>query len=98
MRKKRLTEWDPAEHLETEEDIVLYLDAALALNDPALAAAALGDVARARGMTSVAQKTGLSRESLYRALSPQGNPELSTFMKVADSLGLRLSASIIKPH
>ena len=91
--KAHLTTWDPAQHLETDEDMALYLDAALAENDPSLIAAALGDIARARGMSDIAQKTGLSRESLYRSLSPNGNPELATVLKVADSLGLRLHAS-----
>lgn len=92
--KNTLTTWDPAQHLETEEDMILYLDAALTENDPSLFAAALGDIARARGMTEVSRKTGLSRESLYRALSPNGNPELATILKVANSLGIRLKASV----
>lgn len=82
--------WDAADHLETEEDIAAYLDAVLEDGDPALIAAALGDIARAKGMSKIAKKAGLGRESLYKALSPDGNPEFATVMKVIRSLGLRL--------
>lgn len=84
--------WDAAEHLETEEDMVAYLEAALAEGDASLVAAALGDIARAKGMSEVARDTGLGRESLYKALSPEGNPELATILKVVRSLGLSLHA------
>jgi len=69
-----------------------YLEAALQEDDPALFAAALGDIARAKGMTQVARETGLGRESLYKALSPDGNPEFATVLKVVRSVGLRLHA------
>lgn len=82
--------WDAADHLETEEDIRAYLDAALELGDPALVVAVLGDIARAKGMTQIARDTGLGRESLYKALSPTGNPEFATILKVVGALGLRL--------
>ena len=85
--------WDPADHLESDEDIVAYLEAAFEDGDPALIAAALGDIAKARGMTKIAAKAGLGRESLYKALSPSGNPELATVLKVMRALGLRLHAS-----
>jgi probable addiction module antidote protein len=85
--------WDPAEHLDSEEAIVAYVDAALADGDPGLIAAALGDVARARGMSQIARETGLSRESLYKALNADGNPEFSTVIRVMKALGLRLTAS-----
>ena len=85
--------WDPADHLETDEDIVAYLEAAFEDGDPTLIAVALGDVARARGMTQVAADAGLGRESLYKALSPNGNPEFATVLKVMHALGLRLHAS-----
>ncbi|HRP27626.1 MAG TPA: putative addiction module antidote protein [Burkholderiaceae bacterium] len=85
--------WDPAEHLQTEEDMAAYLEAALEEGDPALIAAALGDIARAKGMTQVAREAGLGRESLYKALSPSGNPEFATIMKVVSVLGLRLHAT-----
>lgn len=84
--------WDAAEHLDTEEDMAAYLEAALEEGDASLVAAALGDIARAKGMTWIAKETGLGRESLYKALSPEGNPEFATVLKVVRSLGLRLHA------
>ena len=93
MAKIQTQPWDAAEYLETTEDIVLYLEAAFEDGDPGLIAAALGDVARARGMTKVAAEAGLGRESLYKALSPDGNPEFATVLKVIRALGLRLHAS-----
>lgn len=96
MAKTKFSTWDPAKHLETEEDMAIYLEAALEDGDPALVAAALGDIARARGMSQLAKETGLGRESLYKALSPTGNPEFSTIMKVVQALGIRLHASPIK--
>lgn len=88
----RTRTWDPAEHLGTPEDIAAYLEAALEDGDPKLIAAVLGDVARAKGMTQLARETGLSRESLYRSLSPDGNPEFSTVLKVLRAFGVRLEA------
>lgn len=82
--------WDAAEHLETKEDIAAYLEAALEDGDPSLVAAALGDIARSKGMTQIAHETGLRRESLYKALSSEGNPEFATVLKVLKALGLRL--------
>ena len=85
--------WDPAEHLNTQEDIVAYLEAALEDGDSQLIAAVLGDIARSKGMTDIARKTGLGRESLYKALSPNGNPEFATVLKVIGALGIRLHAA-----
>jgi len=93
MPKTITMPWDPAEHLKNEDDMAAYLEAAFDEDDPALVAAALGDIARAKGMTKVAQETGLGRESLYKALSPSGNPELATIMKVVSALGLKLHAT-----
>ena len=90
MTKTKTRPWDPVEHLETQEDMVAYLEAAFEEGDPALIAAALGDIARARGMTDIARRAGLGRESLYKALSPNGNPELATVIKVMEALGLKL--------
>jgi probable addiction module antidote protein len=84
--------WDAAEHLKTDEDIIAYLDAALEEGDAQLFAAALGDVARARGMSDVARNAGLGREGLYKALSDKGNPEFATILKVMAALGLTLKA------
>jgi probable addiction module antidote protein len=93
MPKTATTVWDPAEHLKTEEDMAAYLEAALEEGDPNLIAAALGDIARAKGMTQVARDAGLGRESLYKALSPAGNPAFGTILKVVSALGLQLHAS-----
>jgi probable addiction module antidote protein len=82
--------WDAAETLQTKEDIAAYLDAVLEDGDPELLKAALGDVARAKGMTEIAEATGLGRANLYKALSPEGNPEFATVAKVLKALGLRL--------
>lgn len=93
MAKIKTKRWDPAEHLETEEEMAAYLEAALEDGDPALIAAAWGDIARAIGMSQVARKTGLGRESLYKTLSPDGNPEYSSVLKIVRALGLRLRAT-----
>jgi probable addiction module antidote protein len=85
--------WDPSEHLDSEEAVAAYLEAAFEDGDPKLIAAALGDVARSRGMSEIADKAGLSRESLYRALSSNGNPELATILKVTKALGLRVTVA-----
>jgi probable addiction module antidote protein len=92
MAKTRTKKWDAAEHLRSETDMAAYLEAALEDGDPALVAAALGDIARARGMANLARETGLGRESLYKALSADGNPEFATILKVLKALGLRLHA------
>ena len=93
MTKTVTTTWDPADHLVTDEDMAAYLEAALEEGEPALVAAALGDIARAKGMTQVAREAGLGRESLYKALSPAGNPEFATILKVVAALGLQLHAT-----
>ncbi|EXF95056.1 putative addiction module antidote protein [Pseudomonas brassicacearum] len=92
---EQFSRWDSAEYLKTEEDMANYLDACMeeAGDDPAFIAKALGTIARARGMTQVARDAGLSRESLYRALSGEGNPEFGTILKVVKALGLKLHAS-----
>ncbi|HVT61349.1 MAG TPA: addiction module antidote protein [Thermoanaerobaculia bacterium] len=92
MLKTRTTRWDAAAHLDSEEAMAAYLAAALEDGDPAVVTAALGDIARAKGMSRVARKAGLGRESLYKALSPNGNPELATVLRVVQALGLKLHA------
>ena len=82
--------WDAADRLTSADRIAAYLDAALEDGDPDLLKAALGDVARAKGMTEIAEATGMSRTSLYKALSEDGNPEFATVVAVLRSLGLRL--------
>ena len=86
----KTTTWDAADHLTGPESIAAYLDAALEDGDPELIKAALGDIARAKGMTEIAKATGMSRTSLYKALSQDGNPEFTTVVKVLHSLGLRV--------
>lgn len=87
------TKWDAAEYLDSEEAIAAYIEAAFEDGDPALIKRALGDIARSRGMTAVARDAGVTRETLYKALSDRGDPRLSTLMGVMKALGLRLSAS-----
>lgn len=91
QRKSKLKTfpWDPVRYLKTEEDIAQYLEAAMEEDDPALVAAVLGDIARAKGMATVARKAGLGRESLYKALSADGNPKMGTVLKVVHALGLK---------
>lgn len=89
-RPTQESRWDAAERLASDEVVVAYLEAAFEDGDPALIAAASGDIARARGMTSVAADAGLGRDSLYKALSANGNPEFATVLKVVRALGLEL--------
>jgi len=94
MAKTKTKKWDVVDHLQTKEDMAAYLEAVLEDGDPALIAAALGDIARAAGgIAKVARETGLGRESLCKALSPEGNPEFSTVLQVVRALGLRLHAA-----
>jgi len=89
--KTKLHDYDVAMHLRTSEEMAAYLDAAFEESDTdaALIASALGDIARARGIAELSRETGLGRESLYKALSAEGNPQLSTVLKVAKALGLQ---------
>jgi probable addiction module antidote protein len=88
----KTTPYDTADYLDSPEAIAAYIDAVLEDGDAALLTHALGLVARAHGMSQIARETGLSRESLYRALGRDGNPELNTVVRVLKALGLRLSA------
>lgn len=90
--------WDASEHLDSEEAIFAYMNAAFEDGDPSLIAAALGDIAKARGMTAIAKAAGLSRESLYKALSVDGNPEFATIMKVMKALGIHISVEPSQPQ
>jgi len=94
MPKTETHPWDITRYLDSDEAIAAYLDAVLEEDDPAFLAAALGDVARAKGMTQIARETGLGRESLYKALSESGNPEFGTVLKVMRALGLKLHVSV----
>ena len=90
--KHEITDFDPAEYLDNEDMIAGYLTDALETQDPAFIADAIGVVARAKGMKRVAEDAGVSRESLYRALSANGNPEFGTVLKVLSSLNIQLKA------
>jgi probable addiction module antidote protein len=87
----KTTPYDPAEYLDTPGRIAAYLRVVFEDGDPALIAAALGDVARAKGMTQLASQSGVTREALYKALSPSGDPRLSTFLGVMKALGIKLT-------
>lgn len=91
---EKFTRWDAVDHLKTEKDIALYLDACMEEDsgDGSLVRAALNDVARTKGMSQLARDTGLTREGLHKALSSSGNPEFSTVFKVIKALGLTLHA------
>ena len=92
---EKFSRWNVVDYLNTEEDMALYLDACLE-DDPgdgSLIRIALGDIARARGMTQLAHDTGLTREGLYKALSTEGNPAFSTIFKVIRALGVKLHAT-----
>ncbi len=89
----KTTRWDSAEYLKTDEDIQLYLEACIeeAGDDPAFIVHALGVIARAKNMSQLARDTGLTREGLYKAFSPEGNPTFTTVAKVAKALGLQIT-------
>ena len=88
-----LKQFDVVDFLDSDEAMVEYLNVALEEHDPAFFAKAIGDVARARGMTAIAEASGVGRQSLYRALSSDGNPRLDTLFRVLESLGLRLAVT-----
>jgi probable addiction module antidote protein len=87
----KTTLWDASEYLDSPESIAAYLEAVFEEGDPSLIAAAVGDIARAIGMTQLAEKAGVTREALYKALSPTGDPRLSTFLGVMKALGIKLT-------
>ena len=93
----KTTLWDPSEYLDSPESIAAYLEAAFEDGDPALIATALGDIARAMGMTQLASQAGVTREALYKALSPTGDPRLSTFLGVMKALGLKFTPRAASP-
>lgn len=92
----KTTRWDSAEHLKTDEDIQLYLEACIeeAGDDPAFIVHALGVIARAKNMSQLARDTGLTREGLYKAFSSDGNPTFTTVAKVAKALGLQITVQM----
>jgi probable addiction module antidote protein len=86
----KTTAYDVADYLTNEDRVAAYIELAIEEGDPKAIATALGNVARARGMTQLAKDTGLTREALYRALAPEGNPTLATFAAVLDAMGLQM--------
>ncbi len=88
-----LKKFDAVDFLDTDEAIIGYLNEALTYNDPKFFVQALGDVARAKGMTSLAKSSGLGRQALYRALSDEGNPRIDTLFRVLDTLNVRLTVT-----
>lgn len=90
-----LPDFDFSEHLENEQAVAEYLTVILEENDPALLAAALGDIARARGMTEIAKASGLTREALYKALRPNAQPRFDTINRVCAALGVKLVAQVV---
>lgn len=96
-RKETFVRWDAVDHLKSEADIAAYFDAALAEggDDAALLTAVLGDIAKARGILKLAEVTGMTRQGLYKALAPDGNPSFATVLKVTRALGLDLKFA---PH
>jgi probable addiction module antidote protein len=95
-KKEKFSRYDVVDYLKSGEDMAGYLDACIeeAGDDAAYIAAALGDIARARGMAQLAKDTGISREGLYKALSSDGNPSLGTVLKVLKALGLKLATKV----
>lgn len=92
-KMKKAAKWDASEYLESEADIAAYLNAALEDGDTSVIAAALGDIARSKGMTQLAKETGITRDGLYKALSPTGNPSFDTVQKVVRAFGLKLDVA-----
>lgn len=95
MKMKKATKWDASEYWTTEGDIAAYLNAALEDGDISVIATALGDVARTKGMTQLAKETGITRDGLYKALSPTGNPSFDTVQKVIRAFGLKLDVATV---
>jgi probable addiction module antidote protein len=98
MAKTKTRPYDAAAYLTSEEDCALYLQAVIdeSEGDPTMIVTALGEIARARGMIQLASETGITREGLYKALSPTGNPSFVTVMKVCKAMGLRLHAEAVR--
>jgi probable addiction module antidote protein len=95
MKPVKTSVWDPVEYLETEEDIILYLEEVFKIGDPDLIITAIGDVARARGMSKITGDTNRGQESLYKSLSPGSNPSFETIIKVLSSMGFSLRPAAV---
>lgn len=96
-RKVTVSDWNSSKYLKTEQDISAYLDAAMEYDDPELLNLALDNIARARGMTEIARRAGVTREGLYASFSKDGNPSFRTVSKVLNAFGVRLSVVPINP-
>jgi len=92
--KVTFSDWDPAEVIETKEDVVSILEVALGENDPDFLLSIIGDIARSKGMTQIAKELNLDRKGLYKSLAPDGNPSFKTVFKLLDLLGLRLKMEL----
>jgi probable addiction module antidote protein len=90
MEKVTVADWDPAEYIETKEDVIAFLEGALEGNDPEFLLKTIGYIARSKGMTEMARELNLNREGLYKSFSSRGNPSFLTVVKVLDNLGFRL--------
>jgi probable addiction module antidote protein len=90
MKKVTVSDWDPAEYIETKEDVIAYLEVALEEKDPEFLLSVIGDIARSKGMVQLARELNLDRAGLYKALSPKGNPSFTTVSKVLDNLGFNI--------
>jgi len=88
--KITFADWDPAEVIETKEDVIAHIEVALEENDTEMLLSIVGDIARSKGMTQIARELGVSREGLYRSLAPSGNPSFDTVIRLLDILGLQL--------
>jgi len=95
VKAVKTTVWEPAEYLETDEQIAAYLEDIFKSGNPDLIVAAIGDVARARGMSKIADSANLGRESLYKSLAQGGNPSFETVIKVLSSLGFGLRPALV---
>jgi len=90
MKKIKTKKWDPAEYIETKEDVIAHLEVVLEENDPELILSIVSDIARSKGMTKIAKEMKLSRKGLYKSLAPDGNPSFKTVFKLLDILGLQI--------
>ena len=90
MEKIKTSKYDPAEYIETKEDVVAHLEGALEEGDMEFLLSVMGDIARSEGMSKVARELGVTREGLYKSLAPTGNPSFETVLRLLDLLGFRL--------
>jgi probable addiction module antidote protein len=94
MNKIPIRPYDSADYIDSPEAVAAFLEAALEDGDPRIIAATLGDIARSKGMAAIAERSGLAREALYKSLSAEGNPRLTTLLGVLKAMGLRLSVAV----